>query len=266
MDAAAQIRAGNLSQALEDLQAVVRREPSEPKHRIFLFQVLCLTGQWDRAKTQLGVIEEMSQDASSMVRTYRTLLAAESVRTSVFRGQKSPIVFGEPSEWIAWLIESVRLGATGHFEQAAELRGRAFDAAPTTSGRIGEQPFTWIADADSRFGPMLEAVVNGRYCWIPFHRLSAIRIEAPTDLRDFVWAPASLTYTTGGDTVAFIPTRYPGTEAAADPLRLARRTEWQEKPGDTFLGLGQRILATDAGEYPLLEVRDIQLAPAAAAG
>ena len=29
--------------------------------------------------------------------------------------------------------------------------------------------------------------------------------------------------------------------------------------GDVFHGLGQRMLATDTGEYPLLDVRDIML-------
>jgi type VI secretion system protein ImpE len=38
---------------------------------------------------------------------------------------------------------------------------------------------------------------------------------------------------------------------------MARRTDWQEKPCETYLGAGQRMLATDAGEYPLLEIREL---------
>jgi type VI secretion system protein ImpE len=66
--------------------------------------------------------------------------------------------------------------------------------------------------------------------------------------------------------VGVIPTRYPGTEASAeDALRLSKRTEWQAVSEDVFHGIGQRMLATDAGEYPLLEVRRIDLdAPAPA--
>ena len=55
---------------------------------------------------------------------------------------------------------------------------RAISKAP--SG----QPFEWLADADMRLGPVLEAYINGRYAWIPFARLGRIRIEAPEDLRD----------------------------------------------------------------------------------
>jgi type VI secretion system protein ImpE len=41
---------------------------------------------------------------------------------------------------------------------------------------------------------------------------------------------------------------------------MARRTEWIEKPAETFLGLGQRLLATDQGEFPLMDARVIKLA------
>jgi type VI secretion system protein ImpE len=177
----------------------------------------------------------------------------------VFDGKAKPMVIGKPEEWVALLLEALRLTTAGQYEQAAELRGRAFEQAPTTAGRVGERDFQWIADADSRFGPTLEAVINGRYCWVPFSRLLAIRVEPVKDLRDLAWAPAALTYSTGGETVAFIPTRYPGTEAEGDRLRLARLTEWREKPGQTYLGVGQRILATDSGDIPLLEARELQL-------
>lgn len=40
-------------------------------------------------------------------------------------------------------------------------------------------------------------------------------------------------------------------------LRLGRQTTWKELEGGHFVGLGQRMLATDRGEYPLLEVRSI---------
>lgn len=63
-----------------------------------------------------------------------------------------------------------------------------------------------------------------------------------------------------GETVGLIPARYPGSEASADPLvQLGRKTEWQEGEAETWLGLGQRLLATDQGEYPLLDIRRIEL-------
>jgi type VI secretion system protein ImpE len=71
--------------------------------------------------------------------------------------------------------------------------------------------------------------------------------------------PAQFTWANGGESVGLIPARYPGTTRSTDPLlQLGRRTEWQEVAGVT-VGLGQRMLATDAGEFALLDVRQILL-------
>jgi type VI secretion system protein ImpE len=91
-----------------------------------------------------------------------------------------------------------------------------------------------------------------------------LRIEPPSDLRDLVWTPASILWANGGEAVALVPTRYPGSEKSADPaVRLARRTEWTDLADGTCLGLGQRTLVTDAGETALLEVREMSFAPLA---
>jgi len=58
---------------------------------------------------------------------------------------------------------------------------------------------------------------------------------------DLVWAPAQLTWTNGGEAMGMIPTRYPGSEQAADnALRLARKTQWQPLGDEQYAGLGQR--------------------------
>ena len=107
---------------------------------------------------------------------------------------------------------------------------RAFEAAPTSAGTIDGQPFEWIADADMRLGPVCEAVINGRYYWVPFERLTKIDLEAPADLRDVVWMPAHFQFSNGGEAVGLIPTRYPGSESADDAqVRLARKTVWNER-------------------------------------
>ena len=147
------------------------------------------------------------------------------------------------------------------------MRAKAFDAAPTTSGTINGQPFEWIADADQRFGPMLEAIVDGKYYWVPFSRIREIEIDKPTDLRDLVWVPAILTLSAGGQKVALLPVRYPGTEKSTDgQALLARKTDWVDR-GDISAGVGmRRLFATDAGETPILEVRKITLNSIAAGG
>jgi type VI secretion system protein ImpE len=153
-----------------------------------------------------------------------------------------------------------RIAAAGRAALSQDLARRAFDEAPAVAGRIDGKPFEWIMDADSRIGPVLEACVNGRYYWVPFARLAKVDFEAPTDLRDCVWTAANLTFANGGETVALVPTRYPGSQDSTDGLiTLARKTEWVAIGADRWAGVGQRVLVTDAGEHDLMALRCIEL-------
>jgi type VI secretion system protein ImpE len=264
------LRQGDLTGSLREVQQQVREHPEEARHRILLFQLLAVVGDWARAATQLDVLADLHAPALPMARTYREAVRAELLRAEVFAGRKTPVIFGEPESWMAVLLEAVRQGAAGRFAEAGRLRDLAFEDAPETPGTIDGTAFSWLADTDTRMGPMLEAIVDGRYWWVPFQRVRSVRLEAPADLRDLVWAPASLTWTNGGDKVALLPARYPRSESHEDAaIRLGRRTEWVEREGGGLEGLGQRMLATDVGEHPLLEIREILLetaGPAAPVG
>lgn len=259
MSAIEAVRVGQLQEALQNLQQEVRQHPADAKHRIFLFQLLAVMGNWERAMAQLNVAGELDPGALQMVQAYRETLQCEALRQEIFAGKRSPLIFGDPEPWIAQLVEALRLGATGDHVSAQRVRDEAFEAAPGTSGSINGARFEWIADADTRLGPVLELLVNGRYYWVPFHRIKAIRAEAPADLRDSVWMPVSLMWTNGGETVGFVPTRYAGTtDVADDALLLARKTEWLEPADGVYWGVGQRMFATDDGDYSLMDVRTIE--------
>ena len=254
------LRAGDPEQALTQLQNAIRSEPANASLRTFLFQLLSVLGNWERAANQLEVVGELDAGALPMVQMYREALRCEVVRGKVMSGSTAPLLFGHPEDWIAILIEALLSDGQGRVEDGAKLREKAFDLAPTTAGTINGQAFEWIADADMRLGPVCEAVINGRYYWLPFARLNRIVLEAPEDLRDFVWMPAHFEFANGGEMVGIIPTRYPGSESDPDPLiRLARKTAWQDVGNDVFHGRGQRVLTTSEGDFPLLEVREIVL-------
>ena len=53
MSAEENVRAGRLEQALADLQSEIRKRPGDGKLRVFLFQLLAVTGQRERAFDQL---------------------------------------------------------------------------------------------------------------------------------------------------------------------------------------------------------------------
>jgi type VI secretion system protein ImpE len=252
------LKNGDPAAALALLQAQVRAHPEDPKLRVFLFQLLCVLGQWERALSQLGVATTLDAGTLAMAQTYGDAVRCEAVRRDVFEGRKSPMIFGQPDQWLALLIESRLVAAAGEPARAEQLRERAFEDAPPSSGELNGQPFAWIADADSRLGPVLEAVINGRYYWVPFARLRKVTVEPPEDLRDVVWMPAQLQFENGGEVVALLPTRYPGSETSGDGLlALARKTVWEEIAPGAHRGLGQRLLSTDVADVPLMEVRTL---------
>jgi type VI secretion system protein ImpE len=252
------LREGDPKNALVSLTQAVKASPANARLRVFLAQLLAVLGQWERAHTQLNVMAELMPSSQPMREMMGYALRCELIRLETFQGKRAPMVFGQPESWLAMLIESLMQHGRGEQALSEDLATRAFAEAPVTTGDIDGERFEWLADADSRLGPVLEAFVNGRYYWIPFDRLRAIRLEAPQDLRDTVWMPAYLTFANGGEVVAMIPTRYPGSHGSEDPLiQLARKTEWREIGTDRYIGLGQRVLATDAGDHDLLSVRHI---------
>ena len=260
------LRAGKLDDCLTAVEKLVRGNPADAKLRVLLFQVLAVMGQWDRAQTQLQVAAGMNQANILMAQVCKQAILCEHLRNEVWSGKRTPLVLGEPEQWVGWVIQAQAMNAAGNHAAAAELRARAFEEAPAVAGTIvaGEnqkpQPFEWIADADERLGPILEAVVDGKYYWIPMHRIGLMRVDKPADLRDTVWLPVSFVWTAGGTSVGLIPVRYPGSELPKHEaaVRMARKTDFIDEGGFQY-PVGQRLLATDAGEFGLMEVRSIRL-------
>jgi type VI secretion system protein ImpE len=260
MQAEELLHASKLQEALASLEGEVRKDPASAKLRVFLFQLLSVLGDWERALNQLNVAAELDDMNLLMAQVCRAALVCEAFRQDVFSGKRAPLVFGEPEEWIGLLVQANQMIAEEKFEMSQQLRERAFNSAPAIEGSVDGQSFQWICDADSRLGPVLEAIIDGKYYWVPFTAIKRVQIEPPVDLRDMVWAPARFTWVNGGETVALIPTRYPGSEASDDnAIRLARKTEWLEQPCETYIGLGQRVLTTDKDEFGLLQIRQIEL-------
>jgi type VI secretion system protein ImpE len=264
MNAADLLKTADTAAALKALSDEVRIKPADAKLRVFLSQLLCVMGQWERALNQLTVAAELDALAVPMKQMYGEAIRGEGLRADVFAGKRTPMVFGQPDEWLALLIESLLRAGRGEAEPAQELRVKAFDRAPTSNGSIDGQAFEWLADADMRLGPVLEAYVNGRYYWVPFARLAHIKIDAPEDLRDCVWLPAHLQFENGGESLALIPTRYDGSQAnVSGEIQLARKTQWSELWPEVWTGQGQRVFSSDAGDHALMDVREIDFQTAA---
>lgn len=244
---------------LGELKNAIRAAPAEASLRVYLFQLLAVMGQWRKALEALQLAAQLDDKAQPMARTYREAIACEMLRAEVFAGRRSPSILGEPPPWMGLLTQALQQLGQGDAAAAAALREQAFEQAPTSGGRLNDEAFAWIADADSRLGPVCELLVKGNYYWVPFAAIRSIGFEKPQDLRDFVWTACEVTLVSGGTLAGFIPTRYPGSEDAADALRLARRSEWRELGDGHASGLGQRVWLVDGEDRALLDVRRLQI-------
>ncbi len=251
---------GRLEECLETLQAEVRRAPADPAKRMFLFQVLALMGQWDRALTQLNVTAELDSQAVLTVAICRALIDSELQRAEIFAGRKLPTIFGEPEPWMGLMVQANQAFCKGNVDDAVQLRAQALRQVKPVPGTIDGQEFNVLTDGDSRFGPILEAVVEGTYYWVPTTRVQAIEITKPVDVQDLIWVQALFTWSNGGTAGGYIPVRYPGSDQTADnEIKLSRKTVWEAKSEKYHVGLGQRLLATETGSFPLLGIGKITL-------
>src|SRR5690606_13229359 len=95
-DAESALRAGDPRAALQHLTAAVRAKPADASLRVFLAQLLCVLGQWERAHTQLNVVADLDALAIPMRETVGHAIRCELMRAQVFAGKRTPMVFGQP--------------------------------------------------------------------------------------------------------------------------------------------------------------------------
>lgn len=247
---------------MQQAMAAVRAKPNDASARMQLFRLFLVTGQWERALTQVDTASSLDASLGFTSMVYKQAIACERFRDEVFAGRRSPVVAGEPAQWLAMMVEALRVQTAGGAGAAGAvtLRAQALEDAPAVAGRLDGSAFEWIADADSRLGPVCECFIDGKYYWVPFDRIARIEIPEPDDVLDMVWAPAEVTFTTGGSKHVLMPVRYPGSEKSADDgVRMSRVTQWAGDDDSGWTGLGQRVWTTDASECGMLDVRVLEL-------
>jgi type VI secretion system protein ImpE len=236
MRSEALLRAGKLGEAIQVLGAEMRDAPLDVKRRVFLFELLCYAGEYDRAQKHLDYLANAGQDAAMGALVYHAALHAERTRQEMFAGGGFP---AEPAE-----------------------------AEPEFAGTLNGKPFAALEDADPRIRGRLEVFAGGTYLWIPWHQIATVEIPPPKRLRDLLWAPAlvrtgpAFRGTELGEVL--LPVISPlSWRHANDNVRLGRMTVWEDSGQGFALPFGQKMLLVDEEEIPVLEARKIEIQPAA---
>ena len=259
--AALLLRRGDLAGARQKLNEALRRDPFDTRARMFLFQLHCIDAAWEKAMGQLHALARLDGEARMMAFAYGRLIEAERTREATLSpgGGRAPLLVPSPP-WAEDFVAAVEAELNGEAHQAQVLRERALEICPDSPGQADGRAIAHIYDPDHRFGPLLEIVVGGRWSLAPFALIETLMIEPPCDLRDQVWAPATVRLRDGAAFAGFVPARYPVSRDRSDPNeKLGRTTTWT----DTACGLrgqGQRIWAfADHTEVSVLSLRRLTL-------
>lgn len=247
-----------LDTQITQLYGQIRSNPGKVEYRIHLAQLQMIVGEWQKALQQLQTAAQLDSKSAAMAQTYRALIQAEIHREQVFNGAREPHYLVDAEPWQTLLAEALVARAHQQPNAAEKFQHQAYADAPACTFMVDEDTAAWIADGDSRLGPVCELFINGIYSWIGFDKIQQISIEAPQDLRDLVWIPAIVTLMDSSRHFGFLPSRYVFSYAQGnDQLSLASLTEWQPLGENSWSGLGQKMWVTDEGEYPLLAVRNL---------
>jgi type VI secretion system protein ImpE len=124
--------------------------------------------------------------------------------------------------------------------------------------------FQSIEDADPRIGARLEVLAGANYMWIPLEHITLIEMEAPKRLRDLLWAPARVHTSEGFEGAdlgeVLLPVLAPCSATHSDDgVRLGRMTVWETNPEGGQFPFGQKMLLADDQEFPLLELRRLEI-------
>lgn len=246
-----------LSEALVEAQSAVRQCPEDAALRAALFPLYAALGRWEKAATQCELLAKLQPSTAFLGQVYHRVLACEVERQGVLQGVQLPPLFGEPEAWMAPFLRAAQLAFQGQVAAATALRNQALEAVPAMAGRLNGRSFTALGDADPRFSFFLEAIVGGTYFWVPFTRIRSIQTESPENMRDTLWLPARFVWENDGEATGYLFARYPGSELSGDgAVALGRATDWVQQTDGSQHGIGQRMLATEAEDVALLDVRE----------
>jgi type VI secretion system protein ImpE len=250
-------QSGQLGAAVRELTAEVKASPADVSRRTFLFELLCFAGDWDRAEKQLEVISQMSAGAEMGAAVYLNNVRAERARRRLRAEGLAPHFLIEPPPYIDLHLEAVNRLREGNVAQARAALDRAEEERPALAGEADGVPFEDFRDYDDLFAPALELIVLDKYTWLPFEQVRRVEIAPPTQLRDLVWAVASVE-TVERELKAFVPARYGGSDHHENELvQLGRMTDWEDLGENLYAGAGLRIFIADGEEKSMFSFRNL---------
>jgi type VI secretion system protein ImpE len=253
--------AGKLNETIDELLREVKANPSDVAGRTFLFELSCLTGDWERAERQLDVIGHQSAEAELGVMVYRANINAERERRRVFGEGVQPHFLREPPAYVDLHVAALSQVRSGQMAAARATLDRAEEERPAIPGTCNGKAFQDFRDYDDFVAPVLELIVKDKYVWLPFEQIKRMEISPPKQLRDMVWASARIEALDGTIGEVYLPTLYHGTsDSEIDQARLGRITDWKQVGEDLYHAVGLRLFLVDGEDKSLFAATPVEFA------
>jgi type VI secretion system protein ImpE len=261
MSAAELFKAGKLPEAIAAQVQAVKETPADQAKRVFLFELLALSGDLDRARRQIEAVEYEEPEREMATAAYRKLLDAEQARRQLFSTGLAPKFLANPPEHFQLRLEAVSRLREGRAAEARAVLDQANALVPALHGQLNGKPFEGLRDGDDLFAFVLEVMSQGSYYWVPLEQVVSLAMNPPRFLRDQLWAPAVLEVRDGPTGDVFLPVFYPNSHEHPDlEIRLGRRNDWLTSEGAPVRGAGPRTFLVGDDAVDLLEWRQLEMA------
>lgn len=252
---------GKLTEAIEQANKAVGKNPADLSLRLLLVQLVCFTGNWERVEKIAKQLKALDHDQEHLALTglIDHLSIGELQRQAVWLDGMVPDFVESPDEvtnQLLWAWNCFRTGETKQYQEALE---NVLEQTPLLSVQLEGNSHNGVRDLDDLTCTIFEAfTVQGNYLWLPQHLVKTVQVSRPTRPIDHLWHKTRVTLHSGTSLVLFFPGLYfcPSDTELSDSLRLGRKTIWEETSvGD--VGRGRRVFGAGDEEFTLLDFQDV---------
>ena len=254
MTARAALADGRLADAVAAQRAAVSATPDDPAARLFLFELLALSGLSSDARRELFGIPSSDPAWPASRLAFRRLLAAIRHRDRL----RKPFLLAPPPKHLKcrWLAANA---ARRNDSIAVDFADRADAALPEVTGFVDGREFVGLRDSDDRLAGVFELLIGRRWVWVAIEQVARLSLTEPIAVLDLAFRPGELRLTDGRAFAVVVPLVYPTPAALGDDFALGQTVDWTERGGMTC-GLGAKVLTAGdedvaLGECRLFEIR-----------
>jgi type VI secretion system protein ImpE len=264
MSASEHFRAGRLKEAVADAQAAVRSRPQDQGSRYLLAELLCFTGELEKADKQLDALGELDPKSMMTVSMFRQLIRSEQARGQFYQDGRVPEFIDTPTPDMEQRLRASMLIREGNLAEAGRVLSAAESQRTPVKGTCDGKPFNEFRDLDDLTAAFFEIyTATGKYYWLPFEKIDEIEFRPPERSRHLLWRSARLTHRDGPEIEVHLPALYAGSARQDDvQCQLGRMTNWLGGEGEPMRGVGQRTFLIDDEARGIMEITTIKFTAA----